>query len=207
MDNINLTCARQKLNSATTTEELGRMSASSLTFADVPDEGEVPCEPVRHDWAGLKWLIEEGWPESLEEKELPEQLQSCLPELDPKGGPHVIFEQPMERDRAESSCICILAGNAPPFSLGARNSRLGSTGNAGAACSHFWFPGTKTCVPSLVFSQARMIFATFGRGTLALLFDRYDIFTHPQPPGAKLRPDQWQMLQRTIKWAQPTDEP
>lgn len=124
MDNINLTCARQKLNSATTTEELGRMSASSLTFADVPDEEEVPCEPVRHDWAGLKWLIEEGWPESLEEKELPEQLQSCLPELDPKGGPHVIFEQPMERDRAESSCICILAGNAPPFSLGARNSRF-----------------------------------------------------------------------------------
>ncbi|CAJ1448056.1 unnamed protein product [Effrenium voratum] len=148
LDNINLTCARQKLNSATTTEELGRMSASSLTFADVPDEEEVPCEPVRHDWAGLKWLIEEGWPESLEEKELPEQLQSCLPELDPKGGPHVIFEQPMERDRAESSCIC----------------------------------------------------------TLALLFDRYDIFTHPQPPGAKLRPDQWQMLQRTIKWAQPTDD-
>ena len=37
---------------------------------------------------------------------LPHQLQECFPELDPKNGPHAIFEQPFERDRAESSCIC-----------------------------------------------------------------------------------------------------
>ena len=57
----------------------------------------------------LQWMIEEGW-KDLEVKMLPAQLQECIPELHPNDGPHAIFEQPFERDRAESSCICHLEG-------------------------------------------------------------------------------------------------
>ena len=57
----------------------------------------------------LLWLIEHGWPRKLSEADLPEQLQTTLPEISPDHGPHVIFEQGIERDRAESSCICHLA--------------------------------------------------------------------------------------------------
>ena len=54
----------------------------------------------------LQWMIEEGWKRDLQVNTLPAQLQECLPELHPNDGPHAIFEQPLERDRAESSCIC-----------------------------------------------------------------------------------------------------
>ena len=45
-----------------------------------------------------------------------------------------------------------------------------------------------------------------GWGTLALIHDRYDIFTMPQPPSAKLLEKQWQILQTIIRWVEPTYE-
>lgn len=63
-----------------------------------------PCEK-----RGISWLLREGWLEDLEESILPTQLRTCLAELHPETGSHMIFEQPQDRDRAESSCISILA--------------------------------------------------------------------------------------------------
>lgn len=98
--------------------------------------------------AELIWLIEKAWPNKLVESELSEQLQTNLPEISPDHGPHVLFEQGLERDRAESSCIC----------------------------------------------------------TLALVHNRYDIFTNVQPPSAKLRTSQWDQLQEIVSWIRPTKD-
>ena len=94
--------------------------------------------------AELIWLIEVGWPNKLlgsyivtltviaehrthfscrvslahsprlVESEISEQLQTTLPEISPDHGPHVLFEQGLERDRAESSCICLPATSGCP---------------------------------------------------------------------------------------------
>jgi len=98
--------------------------------------------------AELIWLIEVGWPNKLVESEISEQLQTTLPEISPDHGPHVLFEQGLERDRAESSCIC----------------------------------------------------------TLALVHNRYDIFTNVQPPSAKLLTSQWDQLQEIVSWIRPTKD-
>ena len=39
-----------------------------------------------------------------------------------------------------------------------------------------------------------------------MIHDRYDIFTMPQPPSAKLLEKQWQILQTIIRWVEPTYE-
>lgn len=44
-------------------------------------------------------------------------------------------------------------------------------------------------------------------GTLALIHNRYDIFTTPQLPAAKLLEKQWQILQHIMQWIQPTAVP
>ncbi|CAK9084005.1 Potassium voltage-gated channel protein eag (Ether-a-go-go protein) [Durusdinium trenchii] len=97
---------------------------------------------------GIAWLLKEGWLEDLEESTLPTQLRSSLPELHPETGCHMIFEQPLDRDRAESSCISILA----------------------------------------------------------LIANRYEIFTRPQEPSARLRRQQWEQLQEVISWVRPTTD-
>ncbi|CAK9096317.1 unnamed protein product [Durusdinium trenchii] len=112
---------------------------------EVADEAKHEISSECHN---IQWMIEEGWKQDLHINSLPSQLQNCLPELHPTDGPHAIFEQPVERDRAESSCMC----------------------------------------------------------TLALIHNRYDIFTMPQPPAAKLLEKQWQILQHIVKWLQPTNE-
>ena len=66
-------------------------------------------EETKHDtieYQNIQWMIEEGWKQDLHVNTLPAQLQHCLPELHPTEGTHAIFEQPLERDRAESSCMC-----------------------------------------------------------------------------------------------------
>ena len=47
--------------------------------------------------------------------DLPEQLQTSIPEISPENGSHVLFEQGFERDRAESSCICASAARHGVF--------------------------------------------------------------------------------------------
>jgi len=60
---------------------------------------------------GLEIFIEElmGSPVDCVDDEFQARLRKCLPELDPKLGPHKVFEQDAERDRAESSCLSVLA--------------------------------------------------------------------------------------------------
>jgi len=41
---------------------------------------------------------------------------------------------------------------------------------------------------------------------LALVAGKYDIFTKPQAPAAKLRPEQWYQLRDIIRWIRPTEE-
>ncbi|CAJ1355387.1 unnamed protein product, partial [Effrenium voratum] len=82
---------------------------------------------------------------ALDGSALASNLQDLLPELHPEHSPHLVFEQAPERDRAESSCISILA----------------------------------------------------------LLKDRYDIFTQPQPPNVKLKDEQWTELQELMTWIDP----
>eukprot|EP00435_Cladocopium_sp_Y103_P040768 s901_g11.t1 len=118
---------------------------ASNSMAEVAQEKPLKGLEMEHS-GNLQWMIEEGWKRDLQVNTLPAQLQECLPELRPNNGPHAIFEQPLERDRAESSCIC----------------------------------------------------------TLALIHNRYDIFTMPQPPSAKLLEKQWQILQTIITWVEPT---
>lgn len=70
---------------------------------------ERPEKGVEEESGNLLWMIQEGW-KDLHVNTLPAQLQGCLPELHPTDGPHAIFEQPFERERAESSCICAQTG-------------------------------------------------------------------------------------------------
>jgi len=76
------------------------------------------------------------------------KLQAVIPELNAQKGSHVVLKQPLERDRAESSCISVLA----------------------------------------------------------LAAGKYDIFTKPQAPAAKLRAEQWYQLRDIIRWIRPTEE-
>lgn len=48
-------------------------------------------------------------PQDCDASQLPQALQQMIPELDPTTGTHVVFSQPAERDRGESSCISVLA--------------------------------------------------------------------------------------------------
>lgn len=159
LDNIDL--SNLPVEKPFTSEATGALGSNSLSFFGDHDffgdasnsMGEVaqekPLKGLEMEQSGnLQWMIEEGWKRDLQVNTLPAQLQECLPELHPNDGPHAIFEQPLERDRAESSCIC----------------------------------------------------------TLALIHDRYDIFTMPQPPSAKLLEKQWQILQTIIRWVEPTYE-
>mmetsp|Transcript_57274 Transcript_57274/g.133948 ORF Transcript_57274/g.133948 Transcript_57274/m.133948 type:complete len:1188 (+) Transcript_57274:58-3621(+) len=97
---------------------------------------------------GLESLIQEIVSRELQcdDQELLYRMQRAMPELNAQLGPHVIFEQEAERDRAESSCYSILA----------------------------------------------------------LLAGRYDTFTGPQAPNAKLQQHQWHGLQAIIDWITPT---
>ncbi|CAJ1344612.1 unnamed protein product [Effrenium voratum] len=108
---------------------------------------DSPCE-TEPERRGIGWLLKEGWLEDLEEATLPHQLRSSMAELHPETGSHIIFEQPQERDRAESSCISILA----------------------------------------------------------LVSNRYDIFTRPQDASIRLRRQQWEQLQAVINWVRPSIE-
>eukprot|EP00434_Breviolum_minutum_P041264 symbB.v1.2.036706.t1/scaffold5240.1/size29455/4 len=45
----------------------------------------------------------------LQVDEVPDLLQKYIPELNKETGTHVVFKQQGERDRAESSCISLLA--------------------------------------------------------------------------------------------------
>ncbi|CAE7563736.1 Cnga4, partial [Symbiodinium pilosum] len=76
------------------------------------------------------------------------RLQTVIPELDSQTGSHVVLKQAPERDRAESSCISVLA----------------------------------------------------------LVTGKYEIFTKPQAPQAKLRPEQWYQLRDIIRWINPSEE-
>ncbi|CAK9008195.1 Potassium/sodium hyperpolarization-activated cyclic nucleotide-gated channel 4 (Hyperpolarization-activated cation channel 4) (HAC-4), partial [Durusdinium trenchii] len=95
----------------------------------------------------LSAMMKAGQSVELDET-LPAKLQELLPELSPEFSPHIVFEQNAERDRAESSCLSILA----------------------------------------------------------LLKDRYDIFTKPQAPNVKLRAEQWHELQELVRWIEPDFE-
>jgi len=117
-----------------------------LDLLETEDPSGEPTEPSQP--MGLARLIRSGWLEDLEESTLPHQLRSCLPELHPVHGSHIIFEQPQERDRSESSCISILA----------------------------------------------------------LLADRYEIFTRPQDANYRLRRQQWEELQDIVSWARPSSD-
>ena len=46
---------------------------------------------------------------AMETYKLAQELQLVIPELHFEHSPHVVFEQPAERERAESSCISVLA--------------------------------------------------------------------------------------------------
>ncbi|CAE7748593.1 KCNH5, partial [Symbiodinium pilosum] len=85
---------------------------------------------------------------SIETFKLVEDLQIVIPELHPEHSPHVVFEQSAERERAESSCISIVA----------------------------------------------------------LFKNRYDIFTHPQVPHARLDEGQWSEMQGLMSWIDPDVE-
>lgn len=62
-------------------------------------------------------------------------------------------------------------------------------------------------VPKVVqFNSFWMDIVSPSKGTLALIHNRYDIFTMPQPPAAKLLEKQWQILQHVVKWIEPTNE-
>lgn len=126
-----------KLSNISSSEDMLR-SDSSLPL------GQIPSSEKR----GISWLLREGWLEDLEESILPTQLRTCLAELHPETGSHMIFEQPQDRDRAESSCISILA----------------------------------------------------------LLANRYEIFTRPQDIQSRLKHTQWEQLQEIINWVRPSLE-
>lgn len=119
-------------------------SSEELLHCHSMDDESVLAQP--HEKRGIAWLLKEGWLEDLEESTLPNQLRSCLAELNPENGSHIIFEQPQDRDRAESSCISMLA----------------------------------------------------------LLANRYEIFTRPQDLQSRLRRQQWEQLQEIITWVRPT---
>ena len=89
----------------------------------------------------MERLLEQIAEEGLDSYLVKGQLQTYIPELHEAVSPHVVFEQAAERDRAESSCISLLA----------------------------------------------------------LLHNRYDIFTEPQAPAVRLRADQWKELQGIVK--------
>lgn len=93
--------------------DLQAMAAADIA-PEKPEKG-VTIEPVNN----LQSMIEDGWKQDLQVNTLPAQLQQCMPELHQTEGPHVIFEQPLERERAESSCICALVSH--------RNSKLVSS--------------------------------------------------------------------------------
>ena len=62
-------------------------------------------------------------------------------------------------------------------------------------------------VPKIVqFNSFWMDILSPSKGTLALIHNRYDIFTLPQPPAGKLLEKQWQILQHVVKWIEPTNE-
>lgn len=125
-----------KLANISSSEDLLR-SDSSLPQGTPPSERR-----------GISWLLREGWLEDLEESTLPTQLRTCLAELHPETGSHMIFEQPQDRDRAESSCISMLA----------------------------------------------------------LLANRYEIFTRPQDIHSRLKHTQWEQLQEIIGWVRPSSD-
>ena len=83
--------------------DLQALAAAEVVAREKPEKG-VTIDPVNN----LQSMIEEGWKQDLQVNTLPAQLQQCMPELHPTEGPHAIFEQPLERERAESSCICAL---------------------------------------------------------------------------------------------------
>ncbi|CAJ1357449.1 unnamed protein product, partial [Effrenium voratum] len=97
-----------------------------------PHEGDLPeknrssqsvltklasnSNPVAHAAAetstdpGLSSLVDEiTSQEVLEAEKLPAKLQQVIPELNPDYGTHVVYGQPAERDRGESSCISVIA--------------------------------------------------------------------------------------------------
>ena len=92
-----------------------------------------------------------------------------------------MLKQPLERDRAESSCISVLA-LAATLDLPGMPRHLASSGFH--LRSHL---------------RARLMMETQVAG-------KYDIFTKPQAPAAKLRAEQWYQLRDIIRWIRPTED-
>lgn len=130
-----------------------RTSATSL-LAPRRINTNWSLKPMRHlSMISMKKLSVDliSFLETLDRKpikgdELPGVLQKLIPELNADAGTHVVFKQQGERERAESSCISLLA----------------------------------------------------------LITGSYEIFTKPQAPANRLRPEQWYQLRDIIRWIQPT---
>eukprot|EP00930_Biecheleria_cincta_P082016 TRINITY_DN7154_c1_g1_i7.p1 TRINITY_DN7154_c1_g1~~TRINITY_DN7154_c1_g1_i7.p1 ORF type:complete len:593 (-),score=84.22 TRINITY_DN7154_c1_g1_i7:86-1633(-) len=110
-------------------------------------DGELSCSSESVSLARLvRKLLATG--AEFDGQQLPGLLQSHLLELHKSWGTHALLDQNLERDRAESACISVIA----------------------------------------------------------LVTNRYDMFTKPQDRSVRLRPQQWDSLQQIVAWSEVTPE-
>ena len=81
-------------------EPIASVTSMYSRFSEVSAEAANP---------GLAAYLKDLDGETMETYKLVDDLQVILPELHSEHSPHVVFEQAAERERAESSCISVLA--------------------------------------------------------------------------------------------------
>ena len=105
---------------ATQDQELGNTETpggaeSNVEHVEVhPDASITSLWPrldvsAEHINPGLDLYLKSLGVRAMETYKLTQELQLVIPELHFEHSPHVVFEQPAERERAESSCISVLA--------------------------------------------------------------------------------------------------